>query len=123
MPIGIKKTNASIGIPASTKFSLVSDQKMLDCVGLVQYRTSSGIVSFFHSGTGLTGYQKVWHSSILKVDQSFRVLVYVLVLVHVHFNVHVHVHDHDNEPIHVHVHRYGQGQEHEAFNMLSDVHK
>jgi hypothetical protein len=38
--------------------------KMTDCVSLVQYRTCSGIVSFFQSGTGLTGCRTVQHSSI-----------------------------------------------------------
>jgi hypothetical protein len=110
---------------------------MPKCVGLVRYRTCSGIVSFFHSGSGLTGFRKVRHSVILKVYKSVCVLVHVLVyvfihvhvhvlvhdhvLVHGHVLVHVHVHDHDNEPVHVHVHGYGQEQR--AFNMLSDVHK
>jgi hypothetical protein len=34
------------------------------CVSLVCYRTCFGIVSFFQSGTGLTGCQTVRHSSI-----------------------------------------------------------
>jgi hypothetical protein len=50
--ISIKKTNSGIGIPASTNSVRQRTKKMLDCVGLVWYRTSSGIVSFFfHSGT------------------------------------------------------------------------
>ncbi len=39
-------------------------KKMLDCVSLVRYRTGFGIVSFFQSGTGLTGCRTVRHSGI-----------------------------------------------------------
>jgi hypothetical protein len=42
-------------------FIPVPDQKMPDCVGLVWYRTCSSIVSFFHSGTRLTGCRTVRH--------------------------------------------------------------
>jgi hypothetical protein len=59
--IGIEQTNAGIGIPASRILVRYPTQKMPDCVGLVQYRTCSGIVSFFHSGTGLTGCRTVRH--------------------------------------------------------------
>jgi hypothetical protein len=38
---------------------------MPDCVSLVQYRTCSGIIRFFHSGTRLTRCRTVCHSSIL----------------------------------------------------------
>jgi hypothetical protein len=37
---------------------------MPGCVSLVRYRTCLGIVSLFHSGTGLTGYRTVRHSGI-----------------------------------------------------------
>ncbi len=37
---------------------------MPDCLGLVWYRTCSGIVSFFYSGTGLFGCRTVGHSNI-----------------------------------------------------------
>ncbi len=37
---------------------------MPDRVNLVRYRTCSGIVSFFQSGTGLTGCRTVRHSGI-----------------------------------------------------------
>jgi hypothetical protein len=37
---------------------------MPDCVSLVRYRTFSAVVSFFQSGTGLTGCWTVRHSSI-----------------------------------------------------------
>jgi hypothetical protein len=39
-------------------------KKMLDGVSLFQYQACYCIVSLFHSGTGLTGYQTVWHSGI-----------------------------------------------------------
>ncbi len=39
-------------------------KKMPDCVSLVRYWTCSGIVSFFQSGTRLTGCRTVWHSGI-----------------------------------------------------------
>ncbi len=62
--IGIEKTNAGIGIPASRLLVRYWTTKMPDCVSLVRYRTCSGIVSFFQSGTGLTGCWTVWHSGI-----------------------------------------------------------
>jgi hypothetical protein len=62
--IGIEKTNAGIGIPASRILVQYRTTKMPDCVSLVRFRTCSGIVSFFQSGTGLTGCQTVWHSGI-----------------------------------------------------------
>jgi hypothetical protein len=49
--------------PASA--SRILDQywtkKMPDCVSLVRYWTGFGIVSFFQSGTGLTGCRTVRH--------------------------------------------------------------
>ncbi len=62
--IGIEETNAGIGIPASQILVRYRAKKMPDCASLVRYRTCSGIVSFFQSGTGLTGCQTVWHSDI-----------------------------------------------------------
>jgi hypothetical protein len=38
--------------------------KMPDCVGLVRYRVGPGVVSFYHSGTGLIGYRTIRHSGI-----------------------------------------------------------
>ncbi len=61
---GIEETNAGIGIPASRILVWYRTKKMPDCVSLVRYRTCSGIVSFFQSGTGLTGCRRVRHSSI-----------------------------------------------------------
>jgi hypothetical protein len=49
--IGIEKTNAGIGIPASPILVRYRTTKMPDCVSLVRHRTCSGIVSFFQSGT------------------------------------------------------------------------
>ncbi len=62
--IGIEQTNANIGIPAFIISVLYWTKKMLDFIGLVQYRTSPGIISFFHSGTRLIGCWTVRHSSI-----------------------------------------------------------
>jgi hypothetical protein len=62
--IGIEKTNAGIGIPASRNLVRYQTTKIPDCVSLVWYRTCSGIVSFFQSGTGLTGCRTVRHSGI-----------------------------------------------------------
>jgi hypothetical protein len=53
--IGIEETNAGIGIPASRILVRYRTNIMPDCVSLVRYRACSGIVSFFQSGTGLTG--------------------------------------------------------------------
>jgi hypothetical protein len=58
--IGIEETNAGIGIPD------YRTKKMPDCLSLVRYRICSGIVSFFQSGTGLTGCRTVRLSGILK---------------------------------------------------------
>ncbi len=58
--------SAGIGIPASRISVRYRTKKMPDCVFLVRYRTYSGIVSFFQSGTGLTGCQTVRHSGISK---------------------------------------------------------
>jgi hypothetical protein len=62
--IGIEETNAGIGIPACRILFRYQNKKMPDCVSLVQYRTCSGIVTFFQSGTGLTGCRTLWHSGI-----------------------------------------------------------
>jgi hypothetical protein len=45
--IGIEKTNAGIGIPASRILVWYRTKKVPDCVSLVWYWTFSGIVSFF----------------------------------------------------------------------------
>jgi hypothetical protein len=65
--IGIQKINAGIGIPASITPVRYRRKKMSDCVTLLRYRTTYGIVSFFQSGTGLTGCQTDRHSGIQKV--------------------------------------------------------
>ncbi len=44
---------------------------MPDRVSLVPYRTCSGIVSFFQSGTGLTGCRTVRHSGILYIQYMY----------------------------------------------------
>jgi hypothetical protein len=62
--IGIEKTNAGIGIPACRILVRYQTTKMPDCVSLVRYRTCSGIVSFFQSGTELTGCWTVRHSGM-----------------------------------------------------------
>ncbi len=62
--IGIEETNADIGSPASRILVWYRTRKMPDCVNLVRYRTCSSIVSFFQSGTGLTGCRTVRHSGI-----------------------------------------------------------
>jgi hypothetical protein len=62
--IGIEKTNAGIGIPASQILVLYRTKKVPDCVSLVRYQICSAIVSFFQSGTGLTGCRTVLHSGI-----------------------------------------------------------
>jgi hypothetical protein len=62
--IGIQETNAGIGIPASRILVQYQTKKMPDCVSLVRYRTGFGIVSFFQSGTGLTGCPTVRQSGI-----------------------------------------------------------
>jgi hypothetical protein len=59
--IGIEETNAGIGIPASMISVRYRNKKMPDCISLVQYWIDSGTVSFFHSGTGLTGCRTVRH--------------------------------------------------------------
>jgi hypothetical protein len=43
---GIEETNAGIGIPASVVSVRYRTKKMPDCLGVVQYRSSTGIVSF-----------------------------------------------------------------------------
>jgi hypothetical protein len=66
--IGIEETNAGIGILASMISVQYWNKKIPDCISLVRYRTGSGTVSFFHSGTGLTGCRTVRHSSIFKFE-------------------------------------------------------
>jgi hypothetical protein len=60
--IGIQKTNAGIGIPASVISVRYRTKKMPDCATLFRYRIVSGIVSFFQSGTGLTGCRTIRYS-------------------------------------------------------------
>jgi hypothetical protein len=60
--IGIQKTIAGIGIPASVISVRYRTKKMPDCATLFRYRIVSGIVSFFQSGTGLTGCRKIRYS-------------------------------------------------------------
>jgi hypothetical protein len=48
---------------------------MPDCVALLRYRTDSGIVSFFQSGTRLTGCRRVRYSdsmAVVKADYSYQ---------------------------------------------------
>jgi hypothetical protein len=54
---------------------------MPDCFSLVQYRTSSGTVNFFHSGTGLTGCRTVRHYGILNHISRFSLkkLKYIII--------------------------------------------
>jgi hypothetical protein len=52
--IGIRKTNAGIGIPASVISVQYRSKKMTDCIILFRYRIGSGIVSLSQSGAGLT---------------------------------------------------------------------
>jgi hypothetical protein len=63
--IGIEETNAGIGIPASFLLVRYRTKKMPDCVALFRYRTSSGIVNHFQSGTGLIGCRMVRHSGVI----------------------------------------------------------
>jgi hypothetical protein len=62
--IGIEK------LPSASAFlkSIISvryrTKTMSDCTSLVQYQTSSGIVTFSHSETGLTGSRIDQHSCI-----------------------------------------------------------
>jgi hypothetical protein len=65
--IGVKETNAGIGIPASRILVRYQTKKMPDSVNLVRYQSCSGIISFFQSGTGLTRCQMVRHSGILYI--------------------------------------------------------
>jgi hypothetical protein len=62
--IGIQKTNAGIGIPASVISVRYRSKKLPDCVALFRYRTGRGIVSFIQSGTGLTGCRTIRHSGM-----------------------------------------------------------
>jgi hypothetical protein len=45
--IGIQKTNADIGIPASVISVRYRTKKMPDCIVLFRYRISFGIVTYF----------------------------------------------------------------------------
>jgi hypothetical protein len=60
--IGIQKTNAGIGIPASVISVRYRAKKMPDCAALIRYRKSSDIVRLFQSGTGLSGCWTIRHS-------------------------------------------------------------
>jgi hypothetical protein len=60
--IGIQKTNAGIGIPASVISVRYRTKKMPDCAALFRYRIAFVIVSFFQSGTGLTGCRTIRYS-------------------------------------------------------------
>ncbi len=62
--IVIELTNAGIGIPTFIISVQCRTKKMLDLIALVQYLTSAGIVSVFHSGTGLIGCWTVRRSGI-----------------------------------------------------------
>jgi hypothetical protein len=62
--IGIEETYAGVGIPASMTSIRYRNTKKLDCISLVRYLTCSGIASFFHSATGMTGCQTGRHSGI-----------------------------------------------------------
>jgi hypothetical protein len=78
--IGILKTNAGIGIPASVISVRYRNKQMPDCVYLFRYRTGCGIVSFFQSGTGLTKsvesqFSHYYAASTL--GKNFRILCYV----------------------------------------------
>jgi hypothetical protein len=67
-------------------FQSVTRQNMLDCVGLVQYRTSSRIVRSFHFSSGLTRCRTVRHSRIyVYVYTHINILTYVLF---VHMDTH-----------------------------------
>jgi hypothetical protein len=79
--IGIEEINAGIGIPASRILVRYQTQKIPDCVGLVRYWTCSGIVSFFHSGTGLTRCRTVRHSGIY-------IYAYIYICVHTYTYTH-----------------------------------
>ena len=49
----------------------VPDQKMPDCVALFRCGNNYGIVRFFYSGTGLTGYRKVRHQGQCCGSESY----------------------------------------------------
>ncbi len=61
MGIGIEETDTSCGTLASIISIRYWTRKMLDCVSLVRYRFYSGIISFFHSSSGLIGCQTAQH--------------------------------------------------------------
>jgi hypothetical protein len=85
--IGIEETNAGIGVPAYIISVRYRTKQMPDCVGLVRYRISSGVVSFYHSGTGLIRCRTV---------RPF--------LQHTHTNTNTHANTHKN----THTHGHGQ---------------
>ncbi len=87
--ISIEETNAGIGIPASIISVRYRTKQMPDCVGLVQYRISSGVVSFYNSGTGLIRCRTV---------RPF--------LQHTHTNTHTKTNTHANS--HKNTHGHGQ---------------
>jgi hypothetical protein len=64
--IGIEETVTPASEFRHPEFSLhgAGLKKTPDYVNIVRYRTCSGIVSFFQSGTGLTGRRTVRHSGI-----------------------------------------------------------
>ncbi len=59
--IRIEENNAIISVPASQILVQYRTKIMPDYISLVQYRTCSDIVTFFQSGTGLTGCRTVRH--------------------------------------------------------------
>jgi hypothetical protein len=65
---------------------------MPDCFGLVRYRTSPGIVSFFPSGTGLIECRTVRHSGIYTHEHA-----------HEHAQEHAHEHAHEHALAHAHL--------------------
>jgi hypothetical protein len=90
LSIGIEQTNAGIGIPASRILVWYRTQKMPDFIGLVRYQTCSGIVSFFHSGTGLTGCRTVLHSFIHVYTYTYiyrYICIYVYLFVYVYASI------------------------------------
>jgi hypothetical protein len=68
--IGILKTNAGIGIPASVISVRYRNKKLPDCVYLFRYRTGCGIDSFFQSGTGLTKCRTIRHSGMQVMENK-----------------------------------------------------
>jgi hypothetical protein len=58
--IGIQKTNSGIGIPVSVISVRYRSKKMPDCCASYWYRSSSGIVTCFQSGTGTNPEKKTF---------------------------------------------------------------